>query len=84
MRLELQKRAQVSTLFSILSPLLALALTLVAGDCSRVDVSWDVNVVALARYGGLFEGFVEGGRSQEGAVVRSARSECVKVVLQEV
>ncbi|WJH39930.1 ABC transporter permease [Aliirhizobium terrae] len=31
MRLELQKRAQVSTLFSIVSPLLALALTLVAG-----------------------------------------------------
>jgi simple sugar transport system permease protein len=31
MRLELQKRAEVSTLFSILSPLLALALTLVAG-----------------------------------------------------
>ncbi|SFB43911.1 simple sugar transport system permease protein [Rhizobium sp. NFR07] len=31
MRLELQKRAQVSTLFSILSPLLALALTLVVG-----------------------------------------------------
>jgi general nucleoside transport system permease protein len=31
MRLELQKRAQVSTLFSIVSPLLALALTLVVG-----------------------------------------------------
>jgi general nucleoside transport system permease protein len=31
MRLELQKRAQVSTLFSILSPLLALVLTLVVG-----------------------------------------------------
>jgi general nucleoside transport system permease protein len=31
MRLELQKRAQVSTLFSIVSPLLALVLTLVVG-----------------------------------------------------
>ncbi len=31
MRLELQKRPSVSTLFSVLSPLLALALTLVAG-----------------------------------------------------
>ena len=31
MRIELQKRARVSTLFSVLSPLLALVLTLIGG-----------------------------------------------------
>lgn len=52
MHIELEKRARVSTLFSILSPLLALALTLVFG----VVMFW---LLGKSPFGALYSFFVE-------------------------